>query len=335
MMKTTFAMTTQQRHQPTHSISLDGVRVLFAAIVIFLVSGQRSAAQTPDLGFENWSAGATSFYDSILNSYYGIPNAQTALPDRWEAYYGAYAPNSTITPALNTYGLIKVDSPLSSVGASALLLHTWYFYGRSTVVYEDTLSAAPVSITGQYKRITEITVNDTFHDGYSMGYAYVLSAANDTLYKGEITLNDTNIWASFQIDLLPTGAASAPVDHFFIAFANNSNNRNCTEQGICDLLWLDGIVLNFATTGVSSPAAETMVTSVYPNPAGNIINILHNYPISTQLTYEIYDPQGRICQSGEISKNHTILPIDQLSTGLYLLNLRSASETTVLRFRRE
>ncbi|MFN8155247.1 MAG: T9SS type A sorting domain-containing protein, partial [Bacteroidia bacterium] len=230
---------------------------------------------------------------------------------------------------------IKVDSPLSSVGASALLLHTWYFYGRSTVVYEDTLSAAPVSITGQYKRITEITMNDTLHDGYSMGYAYVLSAANDTLYKGEITLNDTNTWSSFQINLLPTGAASAPVDHFFIAFANNSNNRNCTEQGICDLLWLDDIVVNFATTGVSSPATETMAASVYPNPAGNFLNILHHYPASTLLHYEIYDSQGRLCSSGAINKNQTTLTIGELSTGLYLLNLRTPAETTVLRFRRE
>lgn len=333
-MKTTFATTHLQQHHPTPHRSAESSRHLLSTLIVVLFFSVRVIAQTPVLGFENWTGNSTSFYDSILNQYYGIPNAETAQPDGWDAYYGAYAPNAPITPSINTYGLIKINSPQSFGGMAAVLLHTWYFYGRTSIIYEDTLSTAPVSITGHYKRITEITMNDTLHDGYSIGYAYVLSAANDTLYKGDVTLNDTNVWTSFQIDLLPTGGVAA-VDRIFIAFANNSNNRMCTEQGICDLLWLDDIVVNFATTGVSSPATETMAASVYPNPAGNFLNILHHYPASTLLHYEIYDSQGRLCSSGAINKNQTTLTIGELSTGLYLLNLRTPAETTVLRFRRE
>ena len=111
----------------------------------------------------------------------------------------------------------------------------------------------------------------------------------------------------------------------FYCFANNSNNRNCTEQGICDLLWLDDIVVNFATTGVFFSGYWNNGCLSISGIPGNFLNILHHYPASTLLHHEIMIRQGRLCSSEQSIRTrrppyhwrtqHRAIPPESANTG--------------------
>jgi len=310
-------------------------RTIGFLVILLLTVHRNSNAQSSVLGFENWSNLMNSTYDSTLFGYYGIPNAKNGQPDGWNTYYGAYSPSTVLLPAINNFGVIKIDGVQAAGGSSAILLHTWYFYGRSTITYEDTISSLPVSITGQYKRLTEITINDTIHDGFSKGYAFILSLANDTLYKGEITLTDTNNWTAFQMNFVQHSTTTAPIERIFIAFVNDSNYRTCVEQGVCDLLWLDDVSINFTTTSLPSALSGATAFSIYPNPASGFLNITAPAVDMTSGRYTIMDYQGRVCQSGIFNNKDLIVPIENLNRGLYLIRLEGGNTMTTLSFQKE
>ena len=299
--------------------SLSVYSIITGLALLLIVSGPIKA-QTPVLGFENWSGLTTSNYDSVLKNYYNIPNAQNGQPDGWNSYYGAYSPNDPLIPSINYYGVVKIDGAQAVSGSAAIMLQTWYFYGRSTITYEDTISSIPVSITGRYKRITEITINDTLHDGFSKGYSYVLSTANDTLYKGEITFTDTSAWTFFQMNLQPYSTSSSPVDRIFIAFVNDSNMRTCVEQGVCDLLWLDEIALNMGTTSVGITNGKQSDFIPVPNPTKEMVQIRRQNE-TENADYMITDNSGRTIQNGQLNSGEHSISLAQFPTGIYHIRL--------------
>lgn len=307
-------------HLFTSQIRQLSIPLLFCGSTLLTVHSELAIAQTPVSGFENWGVLSNSTYDSILFTYYGIPNAMNGQPSDWATYYGAYTPNIPLLPSINYFGVLKADGAQAASGSSAIILHTWYFYGRSTITWEDTISSAPVSITGRYKRITEITVNDTLHDGFSKGYAYILSTTNDTLYRGEITLTDTNVWTLFQMNLQPYTTSSSPIERIFIAFVNDSNVRTCVEQGVCDLLWLDEIELNMGTTSVDAINSQPTGFLPTPNPASDIVQI-RQQENSEAASFMITDNSGRIIQNGQLNAGESTVSIAHLPTGVYQIRL--------------
>lgn len=63
---------------------------------------------------------------------------------------------------------------------------------------------------------------------------------------------------------------------------------------------------------------------VYPNPASNIINIkMDNVYKGTTAT--LHDAMGRVVSSIEVTNNHTTIPVDGLTQGVYLLNLKNGT----------
>ena len=333
-------MKTPFEHQPNTAsfIRKTGNSIYYTITSILLslvVTGNSVSAQSANLSFENWSNLTTTNYDSVYYNYYGIINPLNGAPDGWNCYYGAYSPQQPITPSINYYGVIKTDPSQSFLGTASIMINTWYYYGRSTITYEDTTSVVPVSISGKYKRITEITANDTLHTGSSKGYAFVLSSMYDTLYRGEITFYDTSVWSSFNMPLLPYSPSGQSADRIFIAFVNDSNFRTCEEQGVCDLLWLDEISINFGTTSLNITGGTDQLPVISPNPAKEDLIVTLPQTLTSADRYIIYDQQGRPCQTGGLHSKVTNLDIRQLSSGIYHLIIRNAERTYTHRFLKE
>jgi hypothetical protein len=296
----------------------------FYASLLLTISTKTLLAQTPVSGFENWTGLTTSNYDTVFQSYYGLPNAMHGQPDGWNAYYGSYTPNSPLIPSINLYGVVKADGQQAASGTAAIVLHTWYFYGRSTITWEDTITSAPLSVKGLYKRITEITANDTLHNGFSKGYSFLLSAANDTLYRGEITFTDTSVWTPFEMNLQPYNLTSSPIDRIFIAFVNDSNVRNCVEQGICDLLWLDDIELNMGATSVTILNNKASGFLPTPNPATEMVQV-RPFEDAETASYVITDLSCRVILEGQLGAGESTVSLTNIPNGIYQIRLKTAN----------
>lgn len=77
--------------------------------------------------------------------------------------------------------------------------------------------------------------------------------------------------------------------------------------------------------------SEKELLSVFPNPANNHINLkISNTLIGA--TYVIYDNSGKAVLSGTINSENTKLKLDNLSVGIYDVQITSLNSTTTSRF---
>lgn len=79
------------------------------------------------------------------------------------------------------------------------------------------------------------------------------------------------------------------------------------------------------TTGISEPEVETLL-KIYPNPVSNFLNINNNTGESI-LKASIYDLQGKLIQ--QLDPNSSILDIQNLNAGLYLIQIQTIKNTIV------
>jgi len=66
--------------------------------------------------------------------------------------------------------------------------------------------------------------------------------------------------------------------------------------------------------------------SITPNPATNFINLKFNSDFE-QADVEIYDTLGKLCQKGNVSSSAHQINIEALTSGVYLVIVRSGNET--------
>jgi len=86
------------------------------------------------------------------------------------------------------------------------------------------------------------------------------------------------------------------------------------------------------TTGISSISERNL--SVYPNPASQEINVIHDFSGATRIT--IYNISGQpVFETQSIEStglNKNTLNINMLPTGMYSLNIRSGNEVKTVKF---
>jgi hypothetical protein len=77
---------------------------------------------------------------------------------------------------------------------------------------------------------------------------------------------------------------------------------------------------------------NNVATSIYPNPASEEIIIeLNSY--QTSLEYDLYDAKGKLVKRNSIMGLKTIVPIQELSSGTYILEISDGKQpTTTLKF---
>ena len=101
--------------------------------------------------------------------------------------------------------------------------------------------------------------------------------------------------------------------------------RTSTDTTICS--WLvkideDGNIVPIDTTSATTqPIRDIPDITIYPNPAHDYIII--NQGEQTDMTYTIYDAQGRLALSQSVSEPHQnmIWDISSLSSGIYVLSI--------------
>jgi hypothetical protein len=74
----------------------------------------------------------------------------------------------------------------------------------------------------------------------------------------------------------------------------------------------------FVSTGTNDLSALAASVSIFPNPARNLFNLVVSAEL-TGTTYAMYEMTGRKVLAGKIENESTIIPVQDISSGIYLV----------------
>ncbi|MGB0167491.1 MAG: T9SS type A sorting domain-containing protein, partial [Luteibaculum sp.] len=84
-------------------------------------------------------------------------------------------------------------------------------------------------------------------------------------------------------------------------------------------------------TSIFEIQSRSTPISVFPNPAKNLLSVDLN-SVNQNYTYSITDLQGRIIQTGQLSKGSNVIKIEDLGQGSYFLRLEDGEKKFFARF---
>ena len=98
-------------------------------------------------------------------------------------------------------------------------------------------------------------------------------------------------------------------------------------------LYLDNIkIFEGLTAPVSISKTDLLEFELYPNPTGSNINIIfNNYTFNNSLL-TIYNPLGEVMLFSNLDGYQTLLPIEKLSPGIYIVQLFQSGKSSTKSF---
>ena len=102
--------------------------------------------------------------------------------------------------------------------------------------------------------------------------------------------------------------------------ANTGSNGN-ESQGVQQVYQVE-------TTSVSDPRYD-ITLAAYPNPAGNLLNLLVKGAGEADLSYSLHEAQGKLVGSKKISAPETQIDLGTCAAGAYMLTV--TRQNTVIR----
>lgn len=90
-------------------------------------------------------------------------------------------------------------------------------------------------------------------------------------------------------------------------------------------------IISVVADGTLSIETEFLnAVSLYPNPVSNILNLKIPRKIDNGLDVKIFDVLGKLVKIEKINDLNTSMPVSQLKSGIYLIQLSSTSEGIVV-----
>src|SRR4030095_7534691 len=212
--------------------------------IIFLLSTKLTEGQIINGGFEVWDTIGSCAYCTDLINLFGVPYPTGGIANHWTNGNG-FLDN----------GIKRTTD--SNSGSYSILLHNWYGQPHGWITYYDSLSFRPQFLQGYFKYISGAI------DGLSHGTAIVTltrfnGASNDTIATGTYQFDSTASFTPFQITLNYFSALNPDSIKIYIINADDG----CLQNPVCDLLYLDNLVLSNSPLGISTI-----------NSSGNLVTV--------------------------------------------------------------
>jgi hypothetical protein len=270
------------------------LRLIICLALCFIFSPMQGQIVNP--GFENWDSLYKSPYQYELDTVYHVPGASCGRISKWKT--------------VSTVGVVRTTD--SYQGKYAIVLHNWYFYAQETLYLYDNIDFKPENLSGYYK----------YHTGGSEGLArgsliVALLKSNgqvfDTIAKGIQYFDSTETYKSF-VTPLQYFSQTMP-DSISITVVNS--DRNCKTQGICHLLYLDGLSLSDPAASVSSNIKYAEL-SVFPNPTNDKIIFKNN---SRGFELIMYNVDGEMILNEKTDVDQNEITLSSLKNGFYFYRI--------------
>lgn len=243
-------------------------------------------------------AGLADGPDNIFG--WGVLNAKKAAQ-----VLGAAANNTTasveelvLTPN-QTY-----TKTISALGSEPLV---------ATIAWTDPAGAITVNKT------TAVLINDldiTLTKGSEINYPWRLDDTGNYAERGQNNVDNIE-----KVEVVnPVGAYTITVKHK----KSTLQNPNGAPQQAYSLI-ISGITNS--TVGINESNAKTFV--VWPNPAGEELNISFPGGVEKNASAIVYDAQGRQVLSAALLNADTVLNVQGLASGIYMVNVTNGERTEV------
>lgn len=284
--------------------------IAFAALLVPAVMN----AQVPNYSFENWTNMGT--YEN---------------PDNWGTMNNITAPSGIFTVTKGTPG-----NPGS-----------YYMKITSRTVVSGVIGG--IAVSGQ---LDSMTMQPKSGFAFNQRPASFTGKWQHMIYgnsQGSVTATLTR-WDSNSNTRIPVAVATQTLSGMAMSWANFSINFSYSDGGYpdtCiivlkasganptnnDYLWVDNLAFSGSVVGTGAEQSLLQQVSVYPNPAGNTMQVKMNLAKTQQVRIAICDLQGRVVQSEDVKlqagENTRTLDLTALARGTYLLRVVAEEGTAV------
>jgi len=103
-----------------------------------------------------------------------------------------------------------------------------------------------------------------------------------------------------------------------VVYTTNTGSNGSVEQGVQQPYEIS------ATVGINE-SSISLEMSVYPNPTTNYLTL--KVEITKNLSYQLFDMQGKVIASKKITDNTTTVVMENLPTATYLLKVTDSNKT--------
>jgi hypothetical protein len=241
------------------------------------------------------------------------------------------------------------DGTIDETGEKNLMTGFVYFYNDwSPMGNPEHADDYYLYLSGKWKDSTNLTYGGNGYGGITPTHFMFNGLMYDTTAWTEKSMND---WLGDRRGLTSCGPFDMRAgEHVHFLFADIFTRD--TTVGPPDTLYYDQAVndvrrvrrwyednselsciqWNVGTNELS--ADQALLLSLYPNPASTALTIKSN-DISGKACYEVYDLTGKIIQNGIISGAQTVISVENLSAGIYLVRVIDNDKVAAKKFIRE
>ena len=262
-----------------------------------------TAAVIPNNDFEKWDVMANvepqgwatiNFFDQLMGQPQGVFPVSPGHTGKFAAQVTSKI-YDVDTFGILALGDINSTNPGMGITGNPDSLSFWYKYNNSKnkkdSAYTITVFTKFNSATGQSDQL------DSF--------AFALAATSTFTQK---TLRYPSMF----------GKSADSIGIFF-----SSSKLTPTGRGIGNYLTVDDVVLWSHNVGIAVNASNKSNAFVYPNPAGNFVNVQFELNASTNVTISLVDLNGRKVQSNNYSltngKQQIKFDLQNITDGSYLV----------------
>jgi hypothetical protein len=301
-------------------------------VIVFVTTtiAQNVPSYVPTNGLIGWWPFNGNANDESANNNNGTNNGATLTTDRF-----GHADSAYLFDGLSSYISIPSSASLESP-TKRLTISAWVNLAGYSLVgqtldpildksdnsgnsfmyhYEIDLNGS-----GFYIGVNNWTNNIGTAYNFSFNRWYMLSIALDSsvayIYRNDTLVTTQSFITNITRDGLPLeiGRDVPGVTEVFNGKIDDIGiwNRALSQHEISNLY-------NNVNTGIKEPLIANQL-KIYPNPASHQINIEANTKIAGS-SFIISDPLGKIIITGKLNEKNTIINVDGLTTGIYVLRV--------------
>ncbi len=286
----------------------------YTLIIAVLLFAFNSNAQLLNGSFENWTNNGT-FSDpdhwysyNYVTTNFGVLNCEEGTPGNPGAKYVKLT-------SRNIPGIGVLPGNLTSGE-----------YDNSTGIYliGFPFNQRPASFTGSWQYVP-----GSGDQGYVYIYLFKWNTATQTqdivsLTTYDLIGSEVN-WTNFDI---PLDYFSSDVpDTCSIIFSSSGAGSGTIVDG--SYLYIDNLAFAGTSAGIINTNAQDFV-QIFPNPAKQFVYVVQNNP-SLETKYVITSIDGKKVQEGTITGTKAKLELNNISKGIYLLQLTNDNKKTTKR----
>ncbi len=233
--------------------------------------------------------------------------------DGWQT--SSAQPSDTISPTQITD---------NANGNSAILLQTRYVNGAGVIQaiasINFPLSSKPMYFNGFYK---------SFRTGSGTAEIKATFKNNGTEIGTSLLTVNTNV-NSYSTFSLPINYSSTLIPDEVIIYIASDGLMN---KVLNNKLWVDNLSFTSSPLSINETFGETNTISIFPNPASNELNI--ELKDNEEGTLKIINIFGEIVLEQYITFGESLIEIDYLTSGVYLLEATIENKKTIVKFIKE